>query len=401
MTADSQALLLQLLDPSNRANPYPAYQRIRDSGPLQLPDMTLNVFSSFADCDDVLRHPSSASDRLKSTAAQREIAAGAEARPIGPPGFLFLDPPDHTRLRRLVSKAFTPRRVEALRPRITELVDSLLDEVAGEPTFDLLEALAFPLPVIVICDLMGVPGGDRDQLKDWSTAASRLLDPDVEGDTLEQGLLSALGLAGYFDQLFEERRRNPQDDLVSGLVAAEEQGDRLTADELRAITVLLFIAGHETTMNLIGNGTYALLRNRDQLALVRDDPEVERSAVEELLRYDGPVHATARVPTEDIEVGGTAVPAGQRMIVALGAANRDPAQFPDPDRLDVTRPDNRHLTFSHGIHFCLGASLARVEGQVAIPRLLQRFPDLELAAEPSYREHLVLRGLTELQVRAG
>jgi cytochrome P450 len=210
-----------------------------------------------------------------------------------------------------------------------------------------------------------------------------------------------MGLAGYFDALFEERRRQPQDDLVSGLVAAEEEGDRLSADELRSITVLLFIAGHETTMNLIGNGTYALLQHPDQLALVRDDLEMARSAIEELLRYDGPVHVTARVPTEDIDIGGTPIAAGDRMVVALGAANRDPAQYPDPDRLDVTREDNRHLTFSHGIHFCLGASLARVEGQVAIPRLLQRFPDLALAAEPSYREHLVLRGLTELQVAIG
>jgi cytochrome P450 len=291
--------------------------------------------------------------------------------------------------------------VEELRPRIAELVDALLDEVDGEPTFNLLEALAFPLPVIVICELMGVPAEDRDSLKEWSTAASRLLDPDVEGETLELGLLAGMGLAGYFDALFEERRRQPQDDLVSGLVAAEEEGDRLSADELRAITVLLFIAGHETTMNLIGNGTYALLQHPDQLALVRDDPEMARSAIEELLRYDGPVHVTARVPTEDIDIGGTPIAAGDRMVVALGAANRDPAQYPDPDRLDVTREDNRHLTFSHGIHFCLGASLARVEGQVAIPRLLQRFPDLELAAEPSYREHLVLRGLTELRVGAG
>jgi cytochrome P450 len=334
-------------------------------------------------------------------AHEAQPSEGSPARREGSNLLLFLDPPDHTRLRRLVSKAFTPRRVEGLRPRIAELVDTLLDEVAGERTFDVLEALGYPLPVIVICDLMGVPKGDRNDLKEWSTAASRLLDPDVEGATLEQGLLGAMALAGYFDQLFEERRRSPQDDLVSGLVAAEEAGDRLSADELRAITVLLFIAGHETTMNLIGNGTYALLRNPDQLALVRDDPEVARPAIEELLRFDGPVHATARVPTEDIDVGGTTIPKGDRMIVALGAANRDPAEYPDPDRLDVTREDNRHLTFSHGIHFCLGASLARVEGQVAIPRLLQRFPDLQLAAEPSYREHLVLRGLTELQVSTG
>jgi cytochrome P450 len=383
--------------PEVRADPWPFYARLREADPVhRRPDGDW-ILTRYADCQGVLADPRCSSN----PAHESRPSEGSPARQAGSNLLLFLDPPDHTRLRRLVSKAFTPRRVEELRPRIAELVDALLDEVDGEPTFNLLEALAFPLPVIVICELMGVPAEDRDSLKEWSTAASRLLDPDVEGETLELGLLAGMGLAGYFDALFEERRRQPQDDLVSGLVAAEEEGDRLSADELRAITVLLFIAGHETTMNLIGNGTYALLQQPDQLALVRDDPEMARSAIEELLRYDGPVHVTARVPTEDIDVGGTPIAAGERMVVALGAANRDPAQYPDPDRLDVTREDNRHLTFSHGIHFCLGASLARVEGQVAIPRLLQRFPDLALAAEPSYREHLVLRGLTELQVAIG
>jgi pimeloyl-[acyl-carrier protein] synthase len=383
--------------PEIRSDPWPFFARLREADPVHHRPGGDWLLTRYADCQAVLADPRCSSN----PAHEAQPAEGSPARQAGSNLLLFLDPPDHTRLRRLVSKAFTPRRVEGLRPRIAELVDTLLDEVAGERTFDVLEALGYPLPVIVICDLMGVPKGDRNDLKEWSTAASRLLDPDVEGATLEQGLLGAMALAGYFDQLFEERRRSPQDDLVSGLVAAEEAGDRLSADELRAITVLLFIAGHETTMNLIGNGTYALLRNPDQLALVRDDPEVARPAIEELLRFDGPVHATARVPTEDIDVGGTTIPKGDRMIVALGAANRDPAEYPDPDRLDVTREDNRHLTFSHGIHFCLGASLARVEGQVAIPRLLQRFPDLQLAAEPSYREHLVLRGLTELQVSTG
>ena len=383
--------------PEVRADPWPFYARLREADPVhRRPDGDW-ILTRYADCQGVLADPRCSSN----PAHESRPSEGSPARQAGSNLLLFLDPPDHTRLRRLVSKAFTPRRVEELRPRIAELVDALLDEVDGEPTFNLLEALAFPLPVIVICELMGVPAEDRDSLKEWSTAASRLLDPDVEGETLELGLLAGMGLAGYFDALFEERRRQPQDDLVSGLVAAEEEGDRLSADELRAITVLLFIAGHETTMNLIGNGTYALLQHPDQLALVRDDPEMARSAIEELLRYDGPVHVTARVPTEDIDVGGTPIAAGERMVVALGAANRDPAQYPDPDRLDVTREDNRHLTFSHGIHFCLGASLARVEGQVAIPRLLQRFPNLALAAEPSYREHLVLRGLTELQVAIG
>ena len=396
MPESDPGLDVDFFSPELRADPWPYYARLRDAAPVHRRPSGDWFLTRYADCQGVLADPRCSSN----PAHEATPSEGSPARREGSNLLLFLDPPDHTRLRRLVSKAFTPRRVEALRPRVEELVDQLLDDVAGAGSFDVLDALAFPLPVIVICELMGVPAEDRDALKDWSTAASRLLDPDVAGDTMEQGLLAALGLAGYFGELFEERRRAPQDDLVSGLVAAEEEGDRLSAEELQAITVLLFIAGHETTMNLIGNGTYALLRHPDQLALVRDDPEVARTAVEELLRYDGPVHATARVPIEDLDIDGTTVPAGQRMVVALGAANRDPAQFPDPDRLDVTRPDNRHLTFSHGMHFCLGASLARVEGQVAIPRLLQRFPDMQLAAEPAYREHLVLRGLTELRVTA-
>jgi pimeloyl-[acyl-carrier protein] synthase len=394
---DSDSLDVDLLAPEVRADPWPHYARLRAAAPVhRRPDGDV-VLTRYADCQGVL-----GDNRFSSNPAhEREASEGSPARQAGSNLLLFLDPPDHTRLRRLVGKAFTPRVAEALRPRIAELVDEMLEPVAGEASFDLLETLAYPLPVVVICELLGVPAADRDSFKEWSSTASRLLDPDVEGDTLEQGMLGALALATYFDELFEERRRSPRDDLVSALVAAEEEGDRLSPDELRAITVLLFVAGHETTGNLIGNGTYALLRAREQLERVRDESDLAPSAIEELLRFDGPVHVTARVPTEDVEIGGVSVDAGQRVVVALGAANRDPAQFDDPDRLDVSRPDNRHLTFSHGIHFCLGAAVARVEGQVAIPALLRRFPALELAAEPHYREHFVLRGLTELQVAPG
>jgi cytochrome P450 len=397
VTFPQDDLEYDFLSPEVRGDPWPHLARLRELDPVHRDASGDLLLTRYADCQAVLGDPRFSSN----PAHERRVAEGSPARQAGSNLLLFLDPPDHTRLRRLVGKAFTPRVAEGLRPRIATLVDGMLDAVGGEAQFDVLQALAFPLPVIVICEMMGVPLADQASLKEWSTAAARLLDPDVEGETEERGLLAAFALASYFNELFDERRRQPRDDLVSALVAAEEEGDRLSAEELQSITVLLFVAGHETTMNLIGNGTYALLRHPDELQRLRADPTLARSAIEELLRYDGPVHATARAATQDAEVGGEQVEAGERLVVLLGAANRDPAQFPDPDRLDLGRPDNRHLTFSHGIHFCLGASLARVEGQEAIPALLRRFPDLALAAEPTYREHLVLRGLTELQVTTG
>jgi cytochrome P450 len=399
MATDGVGFDVDLLDPDLRADPWPHYARLREFDPVHRGTSGDLLLTRYRDCQAVL-----GDTRFSSNPAHEHRAAeGSPARQAGSNLLLFLDPPDHTRLRRLVGKAFTPRVAESLRPRIAQLVDEMLDAVADQEEIDVLEALAHPLPVIVICEMMGVPVADRASLQEWSAAASRMLDPDVEGETLERGLMAAFGLATYFDALFEARRKDPRNDLVSALVAAEEEGDRLSADELRSITVLLFIAGHETTMNLIGNGTYALLRHRSELQRLRDSDEdgLARSAVEELLRFDGPFHVTARSATEDAEIGGVGVGKGERLVVALGAANRDPEQFPEPDRLDLGRPDNRHLTFSHGIHFCLGAGLARVEGQEAIPALLRRFPDLELAAEPTYREHLVLRGLTGLRVATG
>jgi len=272
-------------------------------------------------------------------------------------------------------------------------------EASGSGQLEVIGQLAYPLPVIVICQLLGVPVEDRDQFQGWSSDASRLLDGDIDEATANRGIVAAMSFINYFNGLFEERRREPRDDLLSGLLAAEEEGDVLSEEELRSIVLLLFIAGHETTMNLIGNGLLALLRNRDQLDLLREDPTLAPSAVEELLRYDGPVHATARIATEDLEVAGVELEAGSQVICFLAAANRDPARFDDPDRLDIRRADNHHLTFSHGIHYCLGAALARVEGQVVLGTLARRYPNLALVTdEPEYRDHKVLRGLRELHV---
>lgn len=264
--AEPQSLLLQMLDPAHRADPYPLYGRILEQGPMQVPENNLVVFSSFADCDEVLRHPSSASDRLKSTVVQRMIADGAEARPVGPPGFLFLDPPDHTRLRRLVSKAFVPKVVKALEPEITRLVDTLLAETGDGAPFDAISGLAYPLPVAVICRLLGVPLEDEPEFSAASGLLAQSLDPFVSvtgsaGGGFEERMQAAMWLRDYLRELIGRRRRDPGDDLMSGLVGVEESGDQLTEDEIVATCNLLLVAGHETTVNLIANAILALLRD--------------------------------------------------------------------------------------------------------------------------------------------
>jgi cytochrome P450 len=314
---------------------------------------------------------------------------------------LFQDPPDHTRLRTLVSKAFTPRVIEGMRGHIQQVVDGLLDTVAAAGRMDVVADLAYPLPVIVICEMVGVPAEDRDKLRDWSYAIARSLDAiAVPNEEIARRANQAQdALTQYFARLIEERRRAPRADLLSALIAAEEAGDRLSTQELFATGILLFIAGHETTVNLIGNGTLALLKNPDQLQRLRAEPGLIAGAVEELLRYDSPVQRTGRLLYEDVTIDGKTIPKGSIAVALLGAANRDPAHFPDPDRLDITRPDNRHLAFGWGIHFCLGAPLARLEGQIAFGTLLRRFPRLALGADQvEYRETSTLRGLRALPV---
>jgi pimeloyl-[acyl-carrier protein] synthase len=311
----------------------------------------------------------------------------------------MMDPPDHTRLRKLVSKAFTPRTVETLRPHVAELVTTMLDDLdpAG---FDLISGLGYPLPVTVICELLGVPAEDQHLFGPWSSDATRMLDGNIDEATQQRGLMAFMQLVNYLNGIFEERRAAPRDDLLSALLTAEEQGDKLSEEELRSTVVLLFVAGHETTTNLIGNGVVAMLRQHDQWNRLVADPSLAPGAVEECLRYDGPVHLTGRIATVPSRVGDVDVEPGQGVVTLLAAANRDPARFPDPDRLDITRPDNQHLTFSHGIHYCLGAALARLEGQEVFQALTQRFPTLELTEEPVHREHFVLRGYRAVHVAA-
>ncbi len=402
MTAAAQTLLLELLDPGHRADPYPIYRQLRERGPLQLPESNLVVFSAFPDCDAVLRHPSSCSDRLKSTVAQRSVAAGQEARPFGTPGFLFLDPPDHTRLRRLVSKAFSPKVVKSLEGDIADLVDGLLDNVERSGRFEAIADLAHPLPVAVICRLLGVPLEDEPQFSAASTLLAQGLDPFIAftGQThgMEERLEAGLWLRGYLRELLAQRRAQPADDLMSGLIAVEESGDQLTEDEIVATCNLLLVAGHETTVNLIANAMLAMLRHPQHWAALSRDAELAPAIIEESLRYDPPVQLVGRVAGDDMTINGVDVPKGDTMMLLLAAAHRDPAVIECPDEFDPGRAAVRHLAFGLGPHFCLGAPLARLEAAAALTAVTKRFPNARLAAEPVYKPHVTLRGMAGLDV---
>ena len=373
-----------------RRNPHPVYHRLRSEQPIAYnADLDDWLLTRWADCIAVLRDPRWSSN--PETRGERRFD-GPQVQDFGDIGvhtLLFLDPPDHTRLRRLVSKAFTPRRIEQLRDHVQEITDELLAGVdAGQP-FDVISTLAYPLPVIVICELMGVPVEDRHLFEGWSSDATRLLDGDIDDDTMQRGIVAAMYFINYFNTLFEARRAEPRTTSSVVCIAVEESGDVLSEEELRSIVLLLFLAGHETTMNLIGNGLFALMQHRDEWDRLVADPSLAPSAVEELLRYDGPVHVTGRIASEDLEVGGQRFPKGSQVTTLLAAANRDPDRFPDPDRLDIGRADNQHLTFSHGIHYCLGAALARLEGQVVFEIARDSVPDV--AAGGRCRRHRVPR----------
>jgi cytochrome P450 len=315
---------------------------------------------------------------------------------------LNLDPPDHTRLRKLVNKAFTARRVAALRPRVEAITDSLLDAMggrasAGEAEVDLIDALAFPLPITVICELVGIPASDQDKFKVWSHAiVSSVVPPEEWRD-------AAAGLFHYFTELLAAKRRSPGDDLLSALIAARDDDDSLDERELIAMLFLLLIAGHETTTNLIASGTLALLTHPAELARLRSDPSLLPGAVEELLRYANPLnHATDRFTLEPVEIGGVTIPAREWVLCVTSSANHDPSRFPGPGRLDLDRDASGHLAFGHGIHYCLGAPLARLEGEVAFGALLARFPSLTLAVPASslrWRPSSLIHGLESLPVR--
>ncbi|MBW0017308.1 MAG: cytochrome P450 [Mycobacterium sp.] len=400
---EPQVLLLQLLDQANRADPYPVYAQFREQGPFQLPGANLAVFSTYRDCDEVLRHPSSSSDRLKSTIAQRQLADPSVPRPQFPPGFLFLDPPDHTRLRKLVSKAFAPKVVSGLKPEIGALVDGLLDRIAEKGRFDVVEDFAHPLPVAVICRLLGVPLEDEPRFSHASALLAQALDPfftftGAPSEGMNERLEAGLWLREYLHGLMELRRSRPGDDLMSGLVAVEESGDQLSQEEIVSTCVLLLVAGHETTVNLIANAVLALLREASHWTALGTDADRAPAVIEETLRYDPPVQMVGRIAADDMTIGGVEVPAGDVMMLLLAAAQRDPAEFGRPDIFDPDRGTLRHLGFGRGIHYCIGAPLARLEASVALSAITARFGGAHLDSEPQYKTNVTLRGLSALTV---
>lgn len=391
--------LADLFSPAQRADPYPGYARLREEAPVWRPLPGLFVVSRHRDGAAVLRD--ARFGHLKPD-ADGPVPARNRSRRDGEtvvPSFLVLNPPDHTRLRRLVARSFTPRRVEDLVPRMEAITAQLVAAIDPGEQVDLVEAVAQPLPVQVISELLGVPTADRPLLLGWSHALARSIEPELlipDGERADQAR-ARYAFGAYLRQLAAERRRRPGPDLISDLVRTRDREEVLTEDELVATCILLLVAGHETTTSLIGNGTLALLRHPDQLARVAAQPGLGPSAVEELVRYDSPVQLTMRVARQDADVGGTDVPRGSFVIVLAGAANRDPEAHPDPDRLDVARPPSAHLAFGQGIHFCLGAPLARLEAQVALRAIVRGGP--QLAAEPTWKDTVVLRGVSRLEVR--
>jgi cytochrome P450 len=389
-------------EPGHDADPYPQYRLLREGDPVHQSPLGVWLLFAYDDVHRLLRDPGlSVEDGNAHPTPLTELAAsvrGEDTTERGNLAMLNRDPPDHTRLRRLVSKAFTPRTIQQLRPRVQALVDESLDRAAHDGGFELIGQYAFVLPFSVITELLGMPETDTEQLRTWSGTLVRGLEPVVDPETVRAIDEAGDNMYGLISEAIAAKRAEPADDLLSALIAAEENGDVLSDDELAEQVTLLYVAGHETTVNLIGNGVLALLRHPDQLAALRDDPTLIANAVDELLRYDSPVQMTRRVTLGETEVRGRTIEPGAFVVLGLASANRDPAHFgADAERLDLTRPRaGEHVSFGGGHHYCLGASLARLEGQIAIGSLVQRFGRIEAAADPIWNGRLNLRGLERL-----
>jgi cytochrome P450 len=402
-------------EPGFHEDPYDQYARIRATGRTQRGPFDSLLLHRYDDCFGILRRAGTSVEEANARPEMQrilppEIVAGREPR--GRHAILNLDPPDHTRIRRLMSSAFTMRRIDQLRPRVRVLIDGLLDDIAaaaadgpggsaGGAPVDLMSAFAFPLPFQVITELLGMPDGDRDQLRAWSHTITRVIEPIIDDDSLRETLDASDNMNRHIKDAIGWKRRNPADDLLSAMIAAEEDGERLSTVELVDQVALLYLAGHETTVNLIGNGTLALLHHRDQLERLVADPGLDANAVDELLRWDSPVQMSRRIVLEQMEVAGETVQPGDLIMTLLGAANHDPDHWgPTAGQLDLGREAaGAHLSFGSGIHHCLGAALARLEGAEAIGALVRRFPAMELATdEPDWNGRIVLRGLDTLQV---
>jgi pimeloyl-[acyl-carrier protein] synthase len=388
------------LSPRIYRNPYPTYAKLRLRDPVHWNFLSRSwIISRHRDIDAILRDHA----RFSNDSRYRQGVNQAQAVSLNPsgPSILFLDPPDHTRLRALVQQAFTPRALAALAPRIRQIAAHLLDHIPDPTAFEAMEALARPLPMLVMAELLGVPTRDLARFQTWSRQRARVIEPLMTAREQQLATQAAYELDAYFLHLIEQRRVEPQDDLLTALVAAEAAGDQLSHDELLVMLRLLLVAGNETTTNLIGNGLLALLRHPDQLQVLRSDRRLIAGAVEELLRYDSPVQVVARTALQDVELGGRAIRKGQGIVLLLGSANRDPEVFAQPDQLDINRHGASLLAFGRGIHHCLGAPLARLEARIAFETLLERFTQIRLlTVNPPFRDNVVLRGLEALPIGA-
>ena len=410
--AGSGAPVFDLFDPRWSSDPFPLYAGLRARAPLHRNEFGFWVAARHADCLAVLRDRGASVERSSMMDEETSNAFDGGLDSDDPRAiaefenrsFLVRDPPDHTRLRGLVAKAFTPKVVEALRGRTQEIVDELIDVALDEGTIDLVDRFAYPLPVRVICELLGVPVGDQERFKVWSHALARGLDPNflLPPEVIEASAEAREQFAAYFFELLAERRRSPGEDLLSQLVAAEDGGTVLSEAELLSTCILLLVAGHETTVNLIAGGALALLEHPSQLERYRLDPAVARSGVEEMLRFVSPVQLTGRTLLHDIELGDVHLKAGQFIMLLLASGNRDPLAFNDPDEFDLARTPNNHLGFGFGIHHCLGAPLARMEADVALSTLVRRAPRLALASDAvTYKANVILRGMESMPVSLG
>ncbi len=392
-----------IASPEFKSNPHPFYARLREESPVFRVELPTGqpawLVTRYDDVAAVLKDERFAKDKgnaLSPEQAGKQPWVPGLFKPLER-NMLDVDAPDHTRLRQLVHKAFTPGLVERLRERVQGLTEELMAVAARRGRMDLIADYALPIPATIIAEMLGVPASDHHRFHRWSQV---IVASNPSGWGMVRAIPSAIAFLRYIRKLVKSRRSSPRDDLVTALVQTEEEGSRLNEDELVSMVFLLLIAGHETTVNLIGNGMLALLRNPDQMKRLRDEPGMIKSAVEELLRFDGPLEtATERYAREDVEVAGTIIRRGELVYAVLGSANRDERQFPDPDRLDLSREPNKHLAFGLGVHYCLGAPLARLEGQIAIGALVGRFPDMRLTRRPlRWRRGLVLRGLRALPV---
>ena len=389
--------------PEFLSDPYPAYAKLRREEPIYRSDMLgVWVLTRYIDCEKVLRnHETFSSNSKNATGLIAALQAKSEAETGGPAARTILgsDPPEHTQLRSLINKAFTPRRVESMRSHVSDVATSLLDNVTQYEPFDLIANLAQPLPIIIIAEMLGVPSSDRERFKEWSKTIASMTSPLQEPGVTEKVAVARGELRKYFSTVIEQRRRHPRNDLISALVGAQAENDKFDDEELLGFCILLLVAGNETTTNLIGNGILALALHPDQKNKLCSRPDLMPSAVEEFFRYDSPVQATIRHTIKDTEIGGVKINKGQSVMAMIGAANRDPEQFRNPNKLDIERSDNRHLSLGHGIHYCLGAPLARIEAEIAFRTLLEKVPIIEIEEENmEYGGTFILRGVKRLLI---